>query len=145
MILQGAEYIAAMLLISIVIWIIIFLVGVVVTKWRARKKGWNAEWKPAILLNLFWLVVGIVCNFIPLVGFILAIIINLFVGAYVAAKLYDKEYGKSLVFVIIVWIFLIIIWIILTIILVVIILAVVLGTGAAGGASSNGGPTGLGG
>jgi hypothetical protein len=130
MILQNADYAAAMLLIGIVIWIIIFLVGVVVTRWRARKKGWNAELKPALLLNLFWLIIGILCNFIPLVGFIIALIIDLFIGAIVAGKLYDKKYGESLVFIIIVWIFLIIIWIILTIILVVIILAVVLGTGA---------------
>jgi len=141
--LQGAEYTAAMIGLGIVIWIILFLVGVIVTKWRARKKGWNAEWKPALLLNLFWLIVGILCNFIPLVGFILAIIINLFVGAYVASKLYDKEYGQSLVFVIIVWIFLIIIYIILFIIIIVIVLAVVIGSGAAGAAgtttSSDGG------
>jgi hypothetical protein len=132
MILQDAEYAAAMLILSIVLWIIIFLVGVVVTKWRARKKGWKAEWKPALILNIFWLIIGIVCNFIPLVGFVIAIIINLFVGAYVAAKLYDKEYGKSLVFVIIVWIFLIIIWFVLFLILAAIVIAVVLGTAAAG-------------
>lgn len=131
MILQDADYYGAMILLSIVIWIIIFLVGVFVTRWRARKKGWNEELKPALLLNLFWLIIGIVCNFIPLVGFIIALIINLFIGAYVASKLYEKEYGESLVFIIIVWIFLIIIWVILFLIIIVIVLAIVLGGAAA--------------
>ena len=142
MILQGADYYAWMILLGIIIWIIIFFVGVIVTKWRAGKKGWDDSWKPAIILNLFWLIVGIICGFIPLVGFIIALIIDLFVGAFVASKLYKKEYGESLVFVIIVWIFLIIIWIILTVILIVIVLAVVIGSGAAGGASgASGGGT----
>lgn len=145
MILQGAEYYGYMLLFGIIIWIIIFFVGVFVTKWRAGKKGWNDELKPAILLNLFWLIVGILCSFIPLVGFIIALIIDLFVGAIVAAKLYDKEYGESLVFIIIVWIFLIIIYIILFVILVVIVLAVVIGAGAAAGASPGGSGTAFGG
>ena len=142
MILQDAEYTGLMIGLSILIWIILFIVGILVTKWRARKKGWNEEWKPAIILNLFWLVVGIVCVFIPY-GFIVSLIICLFVGAIVASKLYEKEYGESLVFIIIVWIFLIIIYIILIVILLVIVVAVIIGAGAAGGAggSSNGGST----
>ena len=127
MILQDADYTGLMIIFGIIIWIIIFFVGVVVTRWRARKKGWNEELKPALLLNLFWLIVGIICGFIPLVGFVISLVINLFVGAWVASKLYEKEYGESLVFIIIVWIFLIIIWVILFVIIIVIIVAIILG------------------
>jgi len=143
MILQDADYMGLMILFSIIIWIVLFIIGILVTKWRARKKGWNEEWKPAVILNLFWLVVGIVCGFIPYVGFIVALIINLFVGAIVASKLYDKKYGESLIFIIIVWIFLIIIYIILFIILIVVIVAIIIGTGGAGagGAGTAGGST----
>ncbi|MBD3338962.1 MAG: hypothetical protein GF353_07630 [Candidatus Lokiarchaeota archaeon] len=103
------------------------------TKWWAGKKGWSTDLKPALILNLFWLVINILLG-----GFffgIIALIINIIVGGFLASKLYNKEFGESIVFVIVVLIILFIIWIIIFIIISAIVIVAILGSAGAAGAA----------
>ncbi|MFX0073571.1 MAG: hypothetical protein ACFFAO_21040 [Candidatus Hermodarchaeota archaeon] len=130
MILQAdmAALIGALIIVAIIVAIIVFFIGVFITKWWAGKKGWSTELKPAILLNLFWLIVNICLGW--LAYGIVALIINIIVGGIIAAKLYDKETGESIIFCLVVLIIIFIFWIIITLILVAIIVAAIIGTGA---------------
>lgn len=111
--------------IAIIASIIIFIIGVIVTKWWAGRKDWSTEWKPALILNLFWLVINIALGW--LLWGIIALIINIIVGGWIATKLYEKELKESIIFVIVIIIILFIIWIILVLILTVVIVVTVLG------------------
>lgn len=130
MILQAdmAGLIVAIFIVAIIVAIIVFFVGVFITKWWAGKKGWDTDLKPAILLNLFWLVINIALGW--LFYGIIALIINIVVGGFIASKLYKKEMGESIIFCLVVLIIIFIIWIVITLILTVIIVAAIIGTGA---------------
>jgi hypothetical protein len=112
-------------IIAIIASIILFIIGVIVTRWWAGRKEWSKELKSALLLNLFWLVINIALGW--LWWGIIALIINIIVGGWLASKLYEKELKESIIFVIVVIIILFIIWIILVLILTVVIVVTVLG------------------
>lgn len=147
MILQAdmAAYLVALFIVTLIVAVIVFFVGVLITKWWAGRKGWDTDLKPALILNLFWLVINIALGW--LFFGIIALVINILVGGFIASKLYKKEMGESIVFCLIVLIIIFIIWIIIFLILFVILIAVIAAAGAAGasGASGGGGGTFFGG
>jgi hypothetical protein len=112
-------------IIAIIAGIIIFIIGVLVTRWWAGRKDWSIEWKPALILNLFWLVINIALGW--LWWGIIALIVNIILGGWIASKLYEKEFKESIIFVLVVIIILFIIWIILVLILTVVIVVTILG------------------
>ncbi|TFG23646.1 MAG: hypothetical protein EU529_06810 [Promethearchaeota archaeon] len=112
-------------IVGIIVSIIVFIIGVLITRWWAGKKGWSEELKTALILNIFWLVINIVLGW--LLWGIIALIINIVVGGWLAAKLYEKELKDGIIFVIVVLIILFVIFIILVIILSIIIVAAVVG------------------
>ena len=115
------------IIIAIIASIIIFIIGVIVTRWWAGRKDWSKEWKPALILNLFWLVINIALGW--LWWGIIALIVNIILGGWIATKLYEKELKESIIFVIVIIIILFVIFIILVLILTVAIVITVLGIG----------------
>lgn len=116
--------IATIVLVSFVI----FMIGILITRWWAIFKNWNNSFKKAMLLNLLWLSVNIVLysifNFI-LYGIFLALfislLIHLFIGSLLAKYLYDKSYKESLRFIAAILLYLIIIGLFVGFIILIII------------------------
>jgi hypothetical protein len=92
--------ITSAIIINPIVSIILFVVGVIITKLWAGKKEWDDSWKTSILINLFWLIVMLAVGWL-LYG-VVALVINIVVGAYVASKLYEQDMKPSLIFVIII-------------------------------------------
>ena len=109
----------SMMIINPIVAIILFVIGVVITKKLAEKKEWDDSWNTLILLNLFWLIVTLAIGWI-FYGLI-ALVINIVVGAFFASKLYEKEIKASLIFVVIIMVIIYIIsWLLWIIILTII-------------------------
>lgn len=108
MIFQMGDILLAGLILDFVLWGVIFVLGVIVTKWFAKKKGFEDEYKPAIKVNLVWFVIGlsigIVTTFVmPEADWLSSLIggiINIIVGIFIVKLFYKMESGKSLIFVI---------------------------------------------
>ena len=122
------------LYVILVVALIIFVLGIIITRWWAIKENWNDTYKPSIRLNLFWLISNLVLfiALIPVVYglFIAALIsflVNIFVGALVTSKFYEKKYKESLIFVVFIVINLIIIWFIVYLITTVIVAVITIG------------------
>ncbi|MFX1350178.1 MAG: hypothetical protein ACFE92_16035 [Promethearchaeota archaeon] len=137
MIFQLIEALMVTLIVLIVVAVLIFLIGVFVTKWYAGRKGWDETFKTALIVNLVWFVLGIIISLIfsfAMPGLqswiidIIELIINIIIGAIVVMKIYNKEFGESLLFVIVIQIILFIIAIILGFILGFIIAMIILGS-----------------
>ena len=96
--------------------IVMFMIGILITRWWAIIKNWNNSFKKAGILNLLWLIVNVVIysifNFI-LYGIFLALVISLlihlFFGSLLVVYLYDKGYKESLVFIAAILLYLLII------------------------------------
>ena len=122
------------LYVILVVAFIIFVFGIIITRWWAIKENWNDTYKPSIRLNLFWLISNLVLfvALIPVVYglFIAALIsflVNIFVGALVTSKFYEKKYKESLIFVFFIVIILMIIWLIVYLITTVIVAVITIG------------------
>jgi len=108
MIFQMGDILLAGLILDFLLWGVIFVFGVIVTKWFAKKKGFEDEYKPAIKVNLVWFVIGlsigIVTTFvIPEADWLSSLIggiINIIVGIFIVKLFYKMESSKSLIFVI---------------------------------------------
>ncbi len=108
MIFQMGDILLAGLILDFLLWGVIFVLGVIVTKWFAKKKGFEDEYKPAIKVNLVWFVIGlsigIVTTFvIPEADWLSSLIggiINIIVGIFIVKLFYKMESSKSLIFVI---------------------------------------------
>jgi len=124
--------IAAITIISVSV--IIFVIGILITKWRAAMKNLDNTYRPALILNLFWLGVNItiytIFNFFPYgiyIAFLISLGINIFLGSYLASHLYKKEYKDSLAFASVILFFLFLIGLIVGLIVMVIISLVSVG------------------
>ncbi len=104
---------------ALLLGVIMFLIGVAVTKWLAGRRGWDDSFKTALIVNLLWFVVSLIIkiceimNFIfpssSWIGSVVILIINIILGLIIVSKVYEKELRESLVFVIIIQIILFII------------------------------------
>lgn len=125
MILQLEALVVTAIITLLLLGVIMFLIGVALTKWLAGSKGWNDSFKTALIINLLWfvlnLLIGLIFSFaLPtqtLIAQIITLIINIILGAVIVSKIYEKEFGESLVFVLIIQIILFIIGIIVGLIL----------------------------
>ncbi|MBD3352963.1 MAG: hypothetical protein GF364_15885 [Candidatus Lokiarchaeota archaeon] len=89
--------------IKIVTEIIAFLIGTLIIKWYAGRKGWDKSFGKAAIVNLFWVIIDLVLVFV-FPNLLLNLILNILIGAIVVSKVYNKDFGESIIFVIIVYI-----------------------------------------
>ena len=118
----------------LVVTVIIFILGIIITRWWAIKEDWNDTYKLATRLNLFWLISNLVLfiALIPVVyGILIAaltsFLINIIVGALVTSKLYEKNFKESLILVLFIIIILFIMWFIVYLITIVILAVITVG------------------
>lgn len=115
MILQLSTIVLTAMFTGIIIIVINFLIGVVVTRWWASKKEWDDPLKTALIINGIWFIIGLIFNIAlsfvltAYITSIIVIIIDILLGAVVVSKFYKKKFGKSLIFVIVIQIILFII------------------------------------
>lgn len=90
----------------ILVSLVMFSIGILVTRWWTVFKNWNDSIKKAGILNLLWLIVNIVFysifNFVQngiFLALVISLLIHLFLGSLLAVYLYDKGYKESLVFI----------------------------------------------
>ena len=119
----------------LVVTVIIFILGIIITRWWAIKEDWNDTYKLATRLNLFWLISNLVLfiALIPVVyGLLIAaltsFLINIIVGALVTSKLYEKNFKESLIFVLFIIIILFIMRFIIYLITIVILAVITIGS-----------------
>lgn len=119
---------------TLIVALIIFLFGVVITRWWAIKEGWNESYNSSISLNSFWLIINlsisIILMSVPYGIFIATIcefIINLFIGALITSKIYKKNYKKSFIFIFFLLIALLIFYFIVYLIVIIILAIILLG------------------
>lgn len=128
-----SEYDLFGLVIFAIIFIITFDIGIFVTRRRAKKKEWNDSYKPAIIINVIWLIIDLIL-FIPTTIIlienygnapvlpIIPLIINIILGPLLVMKLYDKSFGKSVIFAIVLLIVIHIIWVVIMIVFMIILI-----------------------
>ncbi len=112
----------------IVLAIAMFIIGIFVTRWYARKKKWSDSLLTAFIVNLIWLLTNIpismLVDFLFGANFLFGIVelvIAIIIGAIVVKIVYKKEFGESFVFVIVVQIVLFLIAILVGVVLGIII------------------------
>jgi len=112
----------------IVLAIAMFIIGIFVTRWKARKKDWSDSLLTAFVINLIWLLTDIPVSWIVEFLFganflfgIVELVIAIIIGAIVVKIIYKKEFGESFVFVIVIQILLFLIAIVIGIVLGIII------------------------
>jgi hypothetical protein len=121
----------------IVLAVIMFLIGMKVMQWYAKKKTWDPSLKTAFLVNLVLLLIGIPIGilfsflFEPNIAVdLLRFGIDIIIGTFLVMILYKKKFEESLVFMIVVEVILFLIALaigfILGIFLAIIILGVML-------------------
>ncbi len=86
--------------------IIIFIVGIYITRWLSSKKGFDTSLRKTFIINVIWLIINLPFGifFVNLFGDILlndllVVVIDIFVGSVIVTKLYKKEFKQSLNFV----------------------------------------------
>jgi hypothetical protein len=105
--LAAAAYQAGLIM-GIIISILMFIIGIFITRWYADKKGWDDSLKSAVILSVIWFLLDLGMDLLfnimglGLVGDLIVLVISVFIGAIVAMKVYDKDFGESLVFVIVI-------------------------------------------
>jgi len=87
--------------------IIIFIMGLFITRWLSSKKGFNTSLRKTLFINLIWFLINLPLGifFVNLFGDILLndiliVIIDIVVGSVIVMSLYNKEFKQSLNFVI---------------------------------------------
>ncbi len=118
----------------LVVAFIIFVLGIIITRWWAIKENWNDTYKPSIRLNSLWLISNLLLFilFIPMIyglfiGALTSFLVNISIGAFFTSKFYGKKVKESLIFVFFIVIMLFIIWFILYLITTIIIAIIVIG------------------
>lgn len=86
--------------------IILFIVGIYITRWLSSKKGFDTSLRKTFIINLIWFIINLPFGifFVNLFGNILLndlliVVIDIFVGSVIVTKLYNKEFKQSLNFV----------------------------------------------
>ncbi len=104
--------------------IVMFIIGIFVTRWYARKKEWSDSLLTAFIVNLIWLLtnipVSMLVDFLFGANFLFGIVelvIAIIIGAIVVKIIYKKEFGESFVFVIVIQILLFLIAILIGVVL----------------------------
>ncbi len=138
MIFQIGDILLAGLILDFVLWILIFLLGVLATRRYAEKKSWDDTLKTALEVNLVWFLIGISIGILTTfimpeadwLSSILGGILNIIIGVIIVKKFYDKEFNESLKFVIIIQLILLLIAIILGYVLAALIAMIIVSLSA---------------
>jgi len=87
-------------IIYIIIYITFFIIGTGVTIWWGKKKKWNKPSFYALIVNIIWISVIIILNFIFsfLYGALISYIIDSILGAFIISTLYKQDFLESLKF-----------------------------------------------
>jgi hypothetical protein len=135
MLFQLAEALTIAIIVVIILAVLMFLIGIKVMQWIAKKKEWDPTFKPALLVNLFLLLIdiplGILFTFLlgdNIAVDLLRLVIDIIIGTLLVMKFYKKQFGESLVFMIVVQVILFVIALVIGFILVIILMAVIIGT-----------------
>lgn len=107
------EFVLALIIVSLVT-LLVFFIGVFVTKWYAKKKGWEESLKTALVVNAIWtvlfFVIGLISNVVfgefGMTASIIILVVNSLVGAVIISKFYNKEFKESFMFTLVVQIIL---------------------------------------
>ena len=98
--------ISNLLLMSLIIFLILFLIGIFFMEWYANNKEWDIPLKYIIRINLIWLVIEIILElfFLILFGinilFDLVIIgMNILIGSIIIVRVLGRKFEESLVFI----------------------------------------------
>jgi len=90
---------------TIISLIIIFIVGISITRWLSRKKGFDSSLRKAIIMNLLFFIINIPFSlfFVFLFGDnllndILIIVIDIAIGSVIIMMLYSKGFKRSIKF-----------------------------------------------
>ena len=108
-----------LLLFGIIMPISIFFLGIIVTRWYAKKKEWDESLKPALIVNLIWFMFNLFLYLFitqSLLAPIIQIIINPGLGMFSVVYMYKREYKQSIIFATVIQIILIIATLILALI-----------------------------
>ena len=96
-------------IISFIISIFIFIAGIYLTRWYARKKDWDGSTRTAFMVSLLWLIIIIPFELVilyflgnNLIFDPLRIVIEILIGRIVVATYYNKKFAESLIFTIII-------------------------------------------
>lgn len=94
---------------TIVFLIIIFLIGIYITRWLSSKRGFDTSFRKAVVINLLWLIINLPLNLLfvylftdNLLNDILILVIDVVIGSVIIMKLYRKAFKPSLNFAFIV-------------------------------------------
>ena len=83
-----------------IIYIVFFIIGTWVIIWWCKKKKWNKPSYYALIVNIIWISVIIILNFIFsfLYGLLISYIIDSILGAFIISTLYKQDLLLSLKF-----------------------------------------------
>ena len=125
MLFQGYdEYLTVYVLLAI----IMFILGILLTSWRAKKFDYDTSIKPNLILNAFWALIIILLFFILswnptfYANLVFKFLVDLFIGALIVSLVYHESYSEALRFLIVLVIILLVLYIVIAVILVIIII-----------------------
>ena len=101
----------------IIVALIVFLIGVFITQWYAKKKDWEESLRTTVIVNIIWTIlffaIGLVSNIVigdfGFVAFLLILVVNTLIGSLIFSKIYQREFGDSFLFTLVVQVILFII------------------------------------
>ncbi len=90
---------------TIISLIIIFIIGIYITRWLSSKKGFDASLRKAVIMNLLWFIINLPLKLFfvyvfgdNLLNNVLILVIDITIGSVIVMKLYSKEFKQSLIF-----------------------------------------------
>ena len=98
--------ISNLLLMTIIIFLILFLIGIFFMEWYANNKEWDIPLKYIIRINLIWLVIEIILKWFLLILFginilfdLVIIVMNILIGSIIIVRVLDRKFEESLFFI----------------------------------------------
>jgi polar amino acid transport system permease protein len=97
------------IIVAITVSIIIFVIGMYVMRWYAKKKGWDDSIKIAFIVNIVLLMLNIPINLLfyfrfgdNLITDVISLVINIIIGGLAVMIFYKKKFRDSFLFVVVI-------------------------------------------